>query len=237
MKLAYCKAASALALAITTSVSVAQEGRYVDSATVRQVQQTLNQRGIRVAADGVMGPATEAAIKTFQRSQNLDPTGRLNRQTLAALGFGPQGGEPIPPLAYSPTTIRQVQQTLNNRGFRAGPVDGVMGPNVQEALMDFQRSENLEPTGQLNPRTLSALGIQAQPLSSVPDPALPYANAATVREVQRALKSRGYLVGAVDGVMGPSTERAIRDFQLSENLESTGRLNRQTLSALGVQGA
>jgi peptidoglycan hydrolase-like protein with peptidoglycan-binding domain len=236
MKLAHCTAASVIVLAITTSLSVAQEGRYVDSATVREVQKTLNNRGIRIAADGVMGPATEAAIKTFQRSQNLDPTGRLNRQTLAALGFEPHATEPVAPHVYGPSTIRQVQQTLNHRGFRAGLVDGVMGPNVEAAIADFQRSENLEPTGQLNPRTLSALGIQAQPVFAAPPP-VPFASTNTVRQVQRALKSRGYMVGPVDGVMGPSTEHAIRQFQQSEDLEPTGRLNRQTLAALGVQGA
>jgi peptidoglycan hydrolase-like protein with peptidoglycan-binding domain len=238
MKLAYCAAASAFALLIMTSASVAQDGRYVDSGTVRQVQQTLNQRGVRIATDGVMGPRTEAAIKTFQRSQNLEPTGQLNRQTLAALGLEPRVTEPTPTFVYGATTIRQAQQTLNNRGFKAGPADGVMGPSMQAALMEFQRSENLEPSGYLNPRTLSALGIKDQPISTAPSPVLvPSANAATIRQVQQALKSRGYLAGPVDGVMDPSTEHAIREFQRAEALENTGRLNRQTLSALGVQGA
>jgi peptidoglycan hydrolase-like protein with peptidoglycan-binding domain len=50
---------------------------------------------------------------------------------------------------------------LNERGFRAGPPDGVLGPSTQVALRNFQMSENLEATGQLNRQTLQALGVQA----------------------------------------------------------------------------
>ncbi len=243
MKLTHCTAASAFAFALTTSALVAQEGRYVDSATIRQVQQTLNQRGVKVATDGLMGPGTQAAIKSFQQSEKLEPTGNLNRQTLAALGLEPRGTEPPPALVYSASTIQQVQQTLNNRGFKAGPVDGTIGSSLQASIREFQRSENLEDTGNLNPRTLSALGIQVQAISPLP-PApvpyasvpVPYASVPTVRQVQHALKSRGFLAGPVDGMMGPATERALRQFQESENLQTTGQLNRQTVAALGVQG-
>ncbi len=237
MKLTHCTAASAFAFALTTSALVAQEGRYVDSATIRQVQQTLNQRGVKVATDGLMGPGTQAAIKTFQQSEKLEPTGNLNRQTLAALGLEPRGTEPPPALVYPASTIQQVQQTLNNRGFKAGPVDGTIGPSLQASLREFQRSENLEDTGTLNPRTLSALGILVQAISPAPPAPVPSASVPTVRQVQQALKSRGFLAGPVDGMMGPATERALRQFQESENLQTTGQLNRQTIAALGVHGA
>jgi len=231
MKPALRAVAGAIALAIGT-FAAAEDGRYVDSATIRQVQQALNERGAKVAADGVMGPSTEAAIESFQRAQSLEPTGNLNRQTLTALGFEPQAAERAPEFVYGAATIRQVQQTLNNRGFKAGRVDGTISSNVESALREFQRSENLEPSGDLNPRTLSALGIKAEPVSAH----AASTGAHTVRDVQQALKSRGFLAGPVDGVLGPTTERAIRQFQQSENLESTGHLNRQTLAALGVRG-
>lgn len=237
MKLTYCTAAGAFAFALTTSALVAQEGRYVDSATIRQVQQTLNQRGVKVATDGLMGPGTQAAIKSFQQSEKLEPTGNLNRQTLAALGLEPRGTEPPPALVYSASTIQQVQQTLNNRGFKAGPVDGTIGSSLQASIREFQRSENLEDTGNLNPRTLSALGIQVQAISPAPPVPVPAASVPTVRQVQQALKRRGFLAGPVDGMMGPATEHALRQFQESENLQTTGQLNRQTIAALGVQGA
>jgi peptidoglycan hydrolase-like protein with peptidoglycan-binding domain len=53
-----------------------------------------------------------------------------------------------------------------------------------------------------------------------------------VREVQEQLKSAGFDPGPVDGVMGPQTQKALRDFQKSKGLKSTGRLDEETRTAL-----
>ena len=37
-----------------------------------------------------------------------------------------------------------------------------------------------------------------------------------------------------DGVVGPKTNQALRDFQKSNNLQVTGRIDKKTASALGV---
>ena len=55
-----------------------------------------------------------------------------------------------------------------------------------------------------------------------------------VRHAQRELKDNGYYTGRVDGIMGPRTERALRQYQRSENLAQTGRLNRATMKSLGL---
>lgn len=65
-------------------------------------------------------------------------------------------------------------------------------------------------------------------------------NPALVRSVQQALKQKGYDTGSIDGHVGPSTEKALRDFQQAQGLPQSGSLDAQTLSALGVdqnQGA
>ena len=59
-------------------------------------------------------------------------------------------------------------------------------------------------------------------------------NSQTVRDVQQALKQKGFEVGAVDGQMGPETQSALREFQQSQGLPQSGNLDQQTLSALGV---
>ena len=41
--------------------------------------------------------------------------------------------------------------------------------------------------------------------------------------------------GAVDGLMGPTTQAALRDFQSKEGLKATGGLDRDTMSKLGVE--
>lgn len=50
--------------------------------------------------------------------------------------------------------------------------------------------------------------------------------------VQRALAARGYEVGTIDGVIGPLSEAAIRDFQASRGLVVTGRATPELLSEL-----
>ena len=58
-----------------------------------------------------------------------------------------------------------------------------------------------------------------------------------VQEAQRMLSQRGYDVGAVDGVMGPNTSRALSSFQRDNNLPVTGRLDGRTMQALNIEPA
>lgn len=56
----------------------------------------------------------------------------------------------------------------------------------------------------------------------------------TVQEIQRRLKSWGYYNGAVDGIFGSRTEKAVRWFQSRNGLEVDGKVGKQTLAALGI---
>lgn len=56
------------------------------------MQTALDRKGFNVKhVDGKWGPHTEAALKKFQQKQNLQDSGRIDRQTLAALGVTMQG--------------------------------------------------------------------------------------------------------------------------------------------------
>ena len=59
----------------------------VSSDTIIQVQQRLRDLGfyVRDNIDGQWGPHTSAALRNFQRSKGLNPTGQLDLGTLAAL--------------------------------------------------------------------------------------------------------------------------------------------------------
>lgn len=225
---------SALFLAFPT---FADDSRFVDRSTLVQVQRTLQDRGFRPGgADGKMGPATQQAIRSFQKSESLEPTGQLNRQTLVALGLQ-RDAVAMDDAGYSAATIRAVQQTLNNRGFRAGPANGMLGESTRTALREFQKSENLEDNGRINPRTLAALGVAEPPttVARAEPPARPmhlrYASQ-TVRDVQRQLRLRGYYAGPIDGMAGPATRTALRNFQHAKNLEARGQIDGATLAAL-----
>ena len=48
-----------------------------------------------------------------------------------------------------------------SEGFNAGPVDGRLGQQAQQGLKEFQQSRGLEPSGQLDPQTIAALGLDS----------------------------------------------------------------------------
>jgi peptidoglycan hydrolase-like protein with peptidoglycan-binding domain len=60
-------------------------------------------------------------------------------------------------------------------------------------------------------------------------------NKEQVKAVQQALKDKGHDPGDVDGVMGPKTKSALRDFQKKEGLKGSGQLDTETMSKLGVE--
>lgn len=154
--------------------AVASQQQAAAPALVRDVQRTLGSRGYDPGAvDGIYGGGTESALRRFQRDQNLTSSGQIDSQTLAALGLTNQAGAPQRSGAtYTPTNqrqgamavpsgqVREVQQTLADRGYSAGPVDGRMGPRTQQALRDFQRDRNLQASGQPDQQTLAALGLE-----------------------------------------------------------------------------
>jgi hypothetical protein len=55
---------------------------------------------------------------------------------------------------------------------------------------------------------------------------------ATVRTAQEALERQGLPVGPIDGILGPRTAAALRDFQQRSGLAASGQLDAATLRAL-----
>jgi peptidoglycan hydrolase-like protein with peptidoglycan-binding domain len=62
----------------------------------------------------------------------------------------------------SPAEIKQAQEALDKKGFKAGSADGKLGPETEQAIKQFQEKQGLQQSGQLDEQTLSALGIQSQ---------------------------------------------------------------------------
>ena len=64
---------------------------------------------------------------------------------------------------------------------------------------------------------------------------MPALDTDTVKGVQAALKTLGFDVGAMDGVLGPKTLSALSDFRSSKGLEHTTKLAPSTLQHLAVE--
>jgi Putative peptidoglycan binding domain len=84
----------------------------------RNVQQTLQQQGLyRGQVDGVWGPGTQGAVRGFQQQHNMNATGQLDQDTLAAMNLGPgqqpssqgYGGNNNPPPNYNPAPSTPTQ--------------------------------------------------------------------------------------------------------------------------------
>ena len=65
--------------------------------------------------------------------------------------------------------VSQVQQMLLDKGYSVGTVDGQMGAKTKSALKQFQQSQGLQASGQLDTQTLAALGT-ASTISSTSSP-------------------------------------------------------------------
>ena len=67
------------------------------------------------------------------------------------------GGDQSSYLHSDTNLVKFVQSRLNQLGFRAGSVDGVVGPRTMEALERFQMSQGLLVTGVIDRKTKGAL--------------------------------------------------------------------------------
>lgn len=62
--------------------------------------------------------------------------------------------------------VRDVQQALLNKGYAAGPVDGIVGPQTRAALSKFQEDQGIEVTGRMTDETLRRLEVEIPPAGS-----------------------------------------------------------------------
>jgi peptidoglycan hydrolase-like protein with peptidoglycan-binding domain len=109
--------------------------------------------------DGISGPWTQQAVRTFQAQHGLTVDGVAGPQTRAVLGWR---GKPL--LGERPMRRRKkgwdvaaLQFLLNQRGFGPGDFDGAFGPNTESAVRRYQQAAGLTVDGIAGPTTINAL--------------------------------------------------------------------------------
>jgi N-acetylmuramoyl-L-alanine amidase len=133
--------------------------------------------------------------------------GELHR-LLATVGIVDPGG----PDEFWAETEHAVREFQIKRGLR---VDGVCGPETWSAL--------IESRYELGDRLLFL--------------ARPFLRGDDVETLQRRLNMLGFHAGREDGIFGPQTERALREFQLNFGLAVDGQCGRTTLLGLNQVGS
>jgi peptidoglycan hydrolase-like protein with peptidoglycan-binding domain len=121
--------------------------------TVRSLQYLLDAHGAKLAADGVYGVKTTAAVAAFQRAHRLTVDGVAGAKTWNALIVSVKLGS----TGYA---VRAVQDQLNYRSGKYGfsvAVDGIFGPTTQLAVRAFQAAGRIAADGIVGPVTWQAL--------------------------------------------------------------------------------
>gem|GEM_PF-2231206 len=149
---------------------------FIGPGSLSRIQQKLSEQGYDAGkADGVWGSSTAQALRRFQESRGLAPTGNFNIETLQALDPADLfSGDPMQqgskkrqfaksqgaPLFIGPSDLRRVQQNLHKKGFEVGAADGIWGTKTQQAIRQFQQEKGLAPTGSINLALLENLGLK-----------------------------------------------------------------------------
>ena len=189
---------------------------------VEQCQHLLAGCGyLTETADGVYGPATERAVRAFQKAKDLPVSGIVDEKTMEALrrSGGAEKGE----LAQGARggRVKEAQQRLQASGFLSGAADGVYGSQTREAVRRFQREKGLHVSGKIDDRTWKALGEAPKGGHELRQGD----RGMRVAHLQNLLTLHGFTPGAMDGVYGSGTAAKVRDFQRFCGMEPTGTVN------------
>ena len=134
--------------------------------------------------DGQYQVTTEVAVKAFQIDAGLTDDGIVGPATWAKLLPNPSTEFTPPAVPETPDdddvaqsedevdapitlpilrqgmvgpAVARVQETLEERGFYDGAIDGIFGPATEAAVMEFQTSAQLAADGVVGPATWQAL--------------------------------------------------------------------------------
>jgi Putative peptidoglycan binding domain/Protein of unknown function (DUF1236) len=86
------------------------------------------------------------------------PIGSSSAQASERSRFSSESGA----MNLSQEEIRELQISLNEKGFNVGEPDGRLGPRTNRALMEFQQRQGLQATGRIDQRTVQSLGINVR---------------------------------------------------------------------------
>jgi peptidoglycan hydrolase-like protein with peptidoglycan-binding domain len=148
---------------------------------VYQIEQYLQAFGYDTGeVDGVADQKTQSAIMSFQNDMDLPVDGQPSAELLAELQTayeealaeqqggttgddmgtdmgGTDMGDDMGGYGADPATIQEIETALKQKGYKVGPVDGVLDAQLQKAIDDFIRHAQLQLSNEPSPELLSAI--------------------------------------------------------------------------------
>lgn len=127
------------------------------------LQEALNAAGYELDVDGSFGDNTEAAVIAFQRENRLAADGVVGPNTWAALGIETHShhNKRSSDVVYLERgsrgdAVRVLQSALVGAGYELD-VDGAFGDDTDAAVRAFQEENDLDADGVVGPNTWNAL--------------------------------------------------------------------------------
>ena len=122
---------------------------------VRPLQQLLRARNHPVAVDGIFGPNTEAAVKSFQQSRGHAADGNVWPHTWPKLDLHIKKGS-------TGDAVRALQEVMkfHDQSNGEGPgvqIDGIFGPRTDAFVRGFQTAIGTPSDGIVGPITWRGL--------------------------------------------------------------------------------
>ena len=134
-----------------------------------------------------------------------------------------------------------MQIVLKSYGYYEGKIDGIFGNVSKRALISLQKSNNIDADGKIGPQTCTLL-LNKQNIvkkstaatknisKEIGNPDSTYSQ--EIYDAQIILKNLGLYLSTIDGINGPGTKRAVREFQTKAGLVSDGVIGSKTKAAL-----
>ncbi len=125
-------------------------------------------------------------------------------------------------LGMKNSDVEELQQMLVDREYlNHDEVDGIFGPVTKEAVTDYQAANGLLVDGIAGTETIGALTVLRQG-----------DRGRTVTDLQRKLHALKYYQADIDGVFGPLTDQAVKDFQQDQGIQVDGMAGPETFGTL-----
>lgn len=171
------------------------------------------------------GNVTEAAVKVFQRQNNLAMDGIVGISTWDAI-MSPDAKYYAVAKGAQGDDIGRIQTRLYELGYLATAdlVTGNFGDTTEAAVLKLQEVNNLEKDGKVGRQTVNLLYSE-----EIKPNYLAYGEKSeVVLAAQERLKQLGYLTTTPDGAYGNDTTVAVRQFQSRNDLVVDGYLGPTT---------
>jgi peptidoglycan hydrolase-like protein with peptidoglycan-binding domain len=207
-----------------------------DNPTVILIQERLLELGYLdfLVTTEHFGSSTQAAVMLFERQLGQDQTGIVDDTLYEAL-MSPDAEMYTLYLEADGDDVRNVQERLYQMGYiiEQSHVTGFFGEITRDAVMQFQKTNNITADGRVGVLTLEALydpEAKANIISFGEKSDI-------VLEYQKRLKALAYLTTEPDGDYGNDTTAAVQMFQSKNGLVVDGYLGPATRDLLDSSDA